>query len=185
MLLLKAPFAKRNSNPRQRLTQDQLLVLVIARQANLSVPNSKETRLMNRSLLLLSILIAGPAFAGDLWELTSSSTGPEGKSVPFSEKQCLPKDAIDPSQMLGILGICTFDSKSGTSSAMSFSLTCKLPGMPSDLGAMKVTGDARLNANSINMRYTITPSNPQNSAGGDFRMSGNMEGRKVGQCNER
>jgi len=68
---------------------------------------------------------------------------------------------------------------------MSFSLTCKLPGMPSDLGAMKVTGDARLNANSINMRYTITPSNPQNSAGGDFRMNGNMEGRKVGQCTER
>jgi hypothetical protein len=140
---------------------------------------------MKNISLFLSALIAFPVFAGDLWEVTSTSVGPDGNPVPFKQKNCFPKDNVDPSQMLGGLGNCAFDQKSGNASAMTFSMTCKTPGMPTELESMRVTGDASLNGNRFDMRYIITVSGKQGSPGGDFKMSGSAEARKVGQCDER
>lgn len=140
---------------------------------------------MKRICLLLSAVIAGPALAGDLWEVVSTSVGPDGKPQPYTQKNCFPKGGMDPSQMLDGLGNCTFDQKSGNASAMTFSMTCKTPGMPVDLESMKVTGDARLTGDNFDMRYTLTVGGNQAMPGGDFKMSGNLEAHKVGQCTER
>jgi hypothetical protein len=134
---------------------------------------------------LLLVFIALPVFAGDLWEVTSTSVGPDGKPASYTQKNCFPKNSVDPSQMLGGLGNCIFDQKSGNVSAMTFSMTCKTSGMPAELASMKVTGDASLNGNRFDMRYIITVSGNQDAPGGDFKMSGNAEARKVGQCDER
>jgi hypothetical protein len=140
---------------------------------------------MKFSFALASLALAGHCCAGELWEVKSTSVGPEGKPVPYTQKSCLPSGgAMDPAQVLGNLGSCVFDRKSGNASAMSFDLTCKTPGMPADLGSMKVAGDARLNGDRFDMNYTVTVGGNKGGAGGDFRMTGSAEGRKIGQCNE-
>lgn len=134
--------------------------------------------------LLLAGIMSFPAFAGDLWEVTSTSVSPDGTSIPYTQSICFPKDSVDPAQMLGGLGNCTFDQKSGNTSAMTFTMTCKTQGMPSDLAAMKVAGDASLSGDRFDMRYVITVGGNQGSEGG-FKMSGKAEARKVGQCDSR
>ena len=135
----------------------------------------------NIRLLMLGIM-SFPVYAADLWEVTSTSAGPDGTPTPYTQNLCFPKDSIDPAQMLGDLGNCTFDQKSGAVSAMTFIMTCKTAGMPPELEGMKVTGDASLSGNRFDMRYVITVSGNQGSAGGDFKMNGNVEAHKVGQC---
>lgn len=139
---------------------------------------------MNKTYILLLSALAAPALAGDLWEINSTSSGPDGSPMTYAEKKCFPKDGMSPSQMLDGLGNCTFDKKSGDAAAMTFSMTCKTPGMPPELSAMKVSGDARLNGDKFDMRYTIALEAKQPSAAGDFKMTGSAEARKVGQCNE-
>ena len=124
------------------------------------------------------IALALPAFAGDLWEITSASLSPDGQTIPLSQTRCLPANAMNPSALLDSMGSCSFDQKSGTATSMTFSMTCKTPGMAADPGAMKVTGDATMSANAFDMRYTITAG----SAG--FKMTGSAQARKVGACSE-
>ena len=57
--------------------------------------------------------------------------------------------------------------------------------MPAELESMKVAGDARLNGDKFDMRYTITVGGNQTLPGNDFKMNGNLEAHKVGQCKER
>lgn len=140
---------------------------------------------MKYSFVFVLLAFAGHCNAGDLWEFKSISLGPEGKPVPYTQNSCLPAGgAMNPAQVLGNLGSCAFDRKTGNASAMSFDLTCKTPGMPADLGSMKVTGDARLNGDRFDMNYTITVGGNQGAAGGGFKMTGSAEGRKIGRCNE-
>jgi hypothetical protein len=134
---------------------------------------------------MLLAFLSSPVCAGDLWEIVSTSTGPDGSPVPNTQTSCLPTNAADPAQMLGGLGNCTFDQKSGNASAMTFVMSCKLPGMPADLNAMKVAGDAKLNSDKFDMRYTITVVGDKNMPSGDFKMVGSLEAHKVGQCSER
>jgi hypothetical protein len=139
---------------------------------------------MKKICFLLAALMTTPTFAGDLWEIVSTSVGPDGNPQSYTEKKCFPKNSVNPAQMLGNLGNCTFDQKSGSASAMTFSMTCKTPGMSSELGSMTVAGDAKLNGERFKMRYTITVGGDQPLPGGDFTMTGNLEARKVGQCSE-
>jgi hypothetical protein len=140
---------------------------------------------MKHSFVLAFLALAGHCQAGDLWEVRSTSLGPEGKPVPYTQTSCFPAGGVmDPAQVLGTLGSCVFDRKNGNASAMSFELTCKTPGMPADLGSMKVVGEARLNGDRFDMNYTFSVGGNQGAAGGDFKMSGSAEGRKIGQCNE-
>lgn len=140
---------------------------------------------MKKICLVLLAVVASPVFAGDLWEVVSTSVGPDGKPTPFTQTSCFPKDGMDPASMLGNMGSCTFDQKSGNASAMNFVMTCRTPGMPAELGSMKVAGDARLGTSTFDMRYTITVGGNQALAGGDFKMTGSATGKKVGQCTER
>jgi hypothetical protein len=142
-------------------------------------------QVMNKISLLLFILLANPAFAGDLWEVNSTSVGPDGSAQPFTQKTCFPTGGADPSKMLEGLGSCTMDQKNGDASAMTFAMTCKIPGMPADLASMKVTGEAKLMGNNFAMRYTISLGGDQKLSGGDFKMNGDLEARKVGSCTER
>jgi len=135
--------------------------------------------------VLLLAFMATPVCAGDLWEIVSTSSGPDGSPISDTQKKCLPEDAADASQMLGELGSCAFDQKDGTASAMTFAMTCRIQGMPADLGSMKVAGDAKLNGDEFDMRYTITVGGNQSAPGGDFKMTGSLEAHKVGQCSER
>lgn len=137
---------------------------------------------MQKALILLLAAMAAPALAGDLWEITSTSTGPDGSPETFTEKKCLPKDGMNPSQALGDLGNCKFDQKSGDAAAITFTMTCKLPGMPDELAAMKVAGDAKLNGDNFDMRYTITVDAKKEAPGADFKMSGSAKAHKTGQC---
>ena len=140
---------------------------------------------MKAILLIASAVISCPAWAGDLWEVVSSSQAPDGSRIPFTEKICFPKDGVDPAKMLGSLGSCSFDQKTGSSAAMSFVMTCRTPGMPANLDSMKVAGDARLQGDRFDMRYSITIGGNQAIPGGDFKMTGSVDARKVGTCNER
>ena len=140
---------------------------------------------MKKICLLLLILMVGPAVAGDLWKIVSTSFGLDGKPLPYTQQNCFPKDAVDPSQILGGLGSCTFDQKSGSASSMTFALTCRTPGMPAEVGSMKVTGDARLNGDSFDMRYAMTVGGNQTLPDGNFRMSGSVQAHKIGHCSER
>jgi hypothetical protein len=144
---------------------------------------SKESFLKKICLLLLAILPAS-AMAGDLWEIVSTSVGPDGSAQPYTQKICFSNGGMDPSQMLGGLGSCTFDQKNGNVSAMTFSMTCKTLGMPAGMESMKVAGDARLNGDRFDMRYTIALGGNQAFPGGDFTMAGSLEAHKVGQCSE-
>ncbi len=136
---------------------------------------------MNKTCFLLLAAIAAPAMAGDLWEISSTSAGPDGAPLTYTDKKCLPKDGMNASQLLDGMGACTFDQKSGDATAMTFSMTCQMPGMPAELASMKVAGDAKLSGDTFDMRYTVTPG-ASRSPGGDFRMTGNATARRVGQC---
>ena len=140
---------------------------------------------MKKTACLLSALITFPALAGDLWEVTSTSVGPDGKPMGYTQKHCFPKDGMDPSLLLSKLGSCTFDQENGDVSAMTFSMTCKTPGMPAELEPVKVSGEARLNGDRFDMRYAIAVGGNRGLPGGDFKMRGNAEARKIGQCDER
>lgn len=137
---------------------------------------------MRRIAVLLLTLMAAPVYAGDLWEVVSTSTGPDGSPLSATQTKCLPKDAVDATKMLDELGSCTVDQKNGNASAMTFAMTCKIQGMPADMGSFNVAGDAKLNGNKFDMRYTITVGG--NQRGADFKMTGNLEAHKVGQCSE-
>jgi hypothetical protein len=140
---------------------------------------------MNKMLFLLLVIIAYPVFAGDLWEINSTSIGPDGTPQPYTQKSCFPKDSLDPSKVLEGIGNCIFDQKSGNPSAMTFIMTCKTTGMPADLASMKVSGDARLNGDKFDMRYTIAAEGTQALPGSNFKMNGSAEAHKIGQCDER
>jgi hypothetical protein len=140
---------------------------------------------MKQMCMLVAGLIAFPAYAADLWEVTSTSVGPDGTPMPYTQQQCFPEGGIDPAQILGGIGDCTFDQKNGNASAMTFTLTCKTAGMPAELASMKVAGDASLSGNSFNMNYVITISAAPGATGGDFKMSGKAQARKIGQCDAR
>ncbi len=128
--------------------------------------------------------MAAPALAGDLWEITSTTYGPDGTPITTTDKKCLPKDGMDPSQIMGNMQGCTFDRKSGDATAMTFSMTCKMQGMPPELSAMQVTGDARLDGDIFTMHYTIMAVTAQNAPGSRFTMNGKAEAHKAGQCVE-
>jgi hypothetical protein len=153
-------------------------------QSDIFIRSKKKGLVMKKICFLLATLMTAPALAGDLWEIVSTSVGPDGNPQPFTERRCLPKDGLDPSRMLGDLGSCAFDKKIGSASAMTFSMTCKIPGMSSELGSMTVAGDARLNGDRFKMRYTITVGGDQSLPGGNFSMTGNLEARKIGQCSD-
>ncbi len=143
-------------------------------------PNQTASRLIP----CLGLLLASSwVHAGDLWEITSSSMGPDGKPMPYTTTQCLPSNAMDPATALGGMGSCTFDQKSGTASAVTFAMTCKTPGMPADLGSMRVTGDASLSGNNFDMHYVITTGPQATGPGSDFKMSGTAHAVKKGPCN--
>lgn len=131
--------------------------------------------------VLLLAFMATPVCAGDLWEIASTSIGPDGSPISDTQRKCLPEDAADATRMLDELGSCTFDHKDGN----AFAMTCRIQGMPAELGAMKVAGDARLNGDEFDMRYAITVGDNPSARGGDFRMTGSLEAHKVGQCSER
>lgn len=134
----------------------------------------------------LALAMCAPVFAGDLWEITSSSVAPDGSTIPFTQKQCVPNNGMDPSAMLAGLGTCTMNQKSGNASAMTFAMTCKTPGMPAGLDGMKVTGDAKMSGDRFDMRYAISlVGAATQQAGGDFKMNGSAQARKVGSCTER
>lgn len=137
---------------------------------------------MKNIYFLLIAAISFPVYAGDLWEINSTSAGPDGNPLAYTEKKCFPKDGMNPAQMLTDLGNCTFNQKSGDASALTFSMTCKMQGMPAEMESMKVNGDARLNGDKFNMRYTITMVGGKAAPGADFKMTGKAEARKVGQC---
>lgn len=135
------------------------------------------------ALAMAAFSTAATAATGDLWEFTSSSSDPDGKAIPHAERKCLPVDGVDPSKLLENMGSCTYDHKSGHVSDLKFAMTCRAPGVPASLGAMKVVGDAKLNGARFDMRYTITVGGDSSQPGDDFKMTGNLEGRKVGSCN--
>ncbi len=137
---------------------------------------------MQKIIFLVLSITVYPVFAGDLWEINSTSVGPDGKSQPYSQKSCFPKDGMDPSKVLGNMGDCTFDQKNGNATAMTFIMTCKTPGMPAGLDSMKVSGDANLNGDVFDMRYTMAVGANQALPGGDFKMSGNLTAHKIGPC---
>lgn len=140
---------------------------------------------MQRICCLLLTLIAGPVFAGELWDVVSTSQGPDGSPHPYSQKICFPKGNVDPAQMLGGAESCAFDQKSGDATAMKFIMTCKVQGMPAELASIKVAGDARLNGDNFDMRYVITmASNEIGPGAGNFGMNGNLQARRIGQCDE-
>ena len=128
-------------------------------------------------------IMSFPVFAGDLWEVTSTSSGSDGTPIPYTQSICFPDGIVDPAQILNGIGNCTFGQKNGNTSAMTFTMTCKSTGMPDELA--NVTGDASLNGNQFNMNYVITMTANQGSAGGDFKMSGKASAHKVGQCEAR
>jgi len=132
---------------------------------------------MKTLCLLLSAFFAAHAYAGDFWEVASTSVGLDGKSLPYSQQICLPNGDVDPSQLLGGGANCAFDQKSGNASAMAFSMNCEVPGMPAELGSIKVTGDAKLSGDRFDMRYNM-------SVGESYNMTSSMEGHKIGQCSE-
>ena len=139
---------------------------------------------MKKACFLLLAAIAAPALAGDTWEITSTTTGPDGAPISLTEKKCLPKDGMNPSKALDNMGSCVFDSKSGDEKAMNFSLTCKMQGMPPELQAMKITGNARLDGDKFSMNYTVTAVTSPDSPGANFTMNGKAEAHKTGQCRE-
>ncbi len=130
-------------------------------------------------------ILSFPVLAGDLWEVTSTSVSPDGTSDPATQSICFANGMLDPAQVLGGLGNCTFEHKSGTLSAMTFSMTCRTPGMPQDLLAMNVTGDASLNGNNFNMHYVITLKSTQHATEENFKMNGSAQAKKTGTCNAR
>ncbi len=145
---------------------------------------------MRTIVRVLLAALAAPAIAGDLWEITSTTAGPDGNPLPYTDKKCLPKDGMNAAQMLDGMGDCKFDEKSGDAAAMTFSMTCRLPGVPAGLPSMKVSGDARLAGDKFDMRYVVTPGGGQSpgkgqAAGDDFSMSGSAAARKIGSCDER
>ena len=137
---------------------------------------------MQKACFLFLAALAAPALAGDLWEITSTTYGPDGAPLTATEKKCLPKGGMNPSQVLGNMGGCTFDHKSGDATAMTFSMTCKMQGMPAELSAMKVTGDARLDGDLFSMHYTIAAVTAQDTPGSKFTMRGKAEAHKAGSC---
>ena len=139
---------------------------------------------MRRIAVLLLAFMAAPVYAGDLWEIVSTSVGPDGSPVSDTHRKCLPKDAIDATKMLDDLGNCTFDQKNGNASAITFAMTCRIPGMPANMGSFKVAGDAKLSGDRFDMRYAITLGGDQSMPGADMRLSGRMDAHKVGQCSE-
>ncbi len=140
---------------------------------------------MKSIAFVLLVVMSIPARAGELWEIESTSTGPDGTPITHSQRNCFPNGSVDPATIMGEMGSCTFDQKNGDASALTFALTCTVPGMPAGTGAMKVSGDAQLNGDEFNMRYTITPGGSPSAAGGDFKMSGSAKARKIGACSER
>jgi Protein of unknown function (DUF3617) len=137
------------------------------------------------TVFLLLAFMAAPVYAGDLWEIVSTVVGPDGSPVSDTQTKCLPKDSVDASKMLDQLGGCTFDQRSGNASAMTFAMTCRIQGMPANLGSFKVAGDAKLNGDKFDMRYTITLGGDPSLGGADFKMAGTMNAHNVGQCSER
>jgi hypothetical protein len=133
---------------------------------------------------LMVFITSSTAFAGDLWEVSSTSFSLDGTSAPYTQRSCFPKDGLDLAKILGGLGNCTIVQKSGNSSAMTFSMTCKTQGIPAELASMNVTGDSSLNGSSFNMHYVITVNFAQGAKVGDFKMSGTAEAHKLGQCDE-
>jgi len=139
---------------------------------------------MKKIFFLLLGAFSAHALAADLWEITSTTQGPDGAPITYTEKKCLPKDGMNPSQALNNMGDCVFDQKNGNATAVNFSMTCKMPGMPAELSAMKVAGDAKLDGDSFTMHYTITAVTRSDSPGANFSMKGTAEARKTGQCKE-
>jgi hypothetical protein len=140
---------------------------------------------MRRIAVLLLAFMSAPVYAGDLWEIVSTTAGPDGSPMSDTQRKCLPKDGADATRMLGDLGNCTFDQKDGNASAMTFAMTCRIQGMPANMGSFKVAGDAKLNSDKFDMRYTLTLGGDPAIPGADLKMSGRMDAHKVGQCNER
>ncbi|WP_297571954.1 DUF3617 family protein [uncultured Deefgea sp.] len=142
----------------------------------------------NNALLILSLCIGvtcAPALSGELWEITSSSIGPDGVAMPLTQKQCLPNNGMNPSAVLAGMGQCVFDQKNGNASAMAFTMTCKTPNMPQGLDAMKIVGDAKMSADRFDLRYTIAiAGSAVQQSGGDFKMSGSAQAKKLGKCTE-
>lgn len=140
---------------------------------------------MRRTAVLLLAFMTAPVYAGDLWEIVSTAVGPDGSPLSDTQRKCLPKDAADATKMLDELGSCTFDQKNGNAAAMTFAMTCRIQGMPANMGSFKVAGDAKLNGDKFEMRYTVTLGGDQPTPGADLKLTGSMNAHKVGQCSER
>ena len=144
------------------------------------------TGLVMRSMsLFLVCILSFHVFAGDLWEITSTSIAPDGTPIPYTQNLCFPQNSIDPAEILDGLGTCTFDQKNGTPTAMTFIMTCKTAGMPAEVGAIKVTGDANLGGNKFTMNYVISIGENQSASGDNFKMNGKAEASKLGHCDDR
>jgi hypothetical protein len=65
---------------------------------------------------------------------------------------------------------------------MTFALTCKTAGMPAELAAIKINGEASLSDNKFSMNYVITVNANPSAPGDAFKMDGKTEAIKVGQC---
>jgi len=135
--------------------------------------------------LLIASFIVLPVFAGELWEITSTSIAPNGTPISFTQNHCFPNEGINPAEILEGLGNCTFDQKNGTPSTMTFIMTCKTAGMPAEVAAIKVIGDANLSGNKFIMNYVISVGDDPSVSGGNFKMNGKAEANKSGHCDSR
>ena len=140
---------------------------------------------MKSFLPLLCAVLGAPALAGDLWELTSTSTSPGVPAQTHSETQCLPADGMDPARLMPEMELCKYLQKSGTTAALRFVLDCQLPGMPAEIASIRVSGDAHLVGSHFDMRYDIRMTDASGAAASDFSMSGSLDGRKAGTCSSR
>ena len=139
---------------------------------------------MRAMIGLLTVVATAAACAGERWEINATALGPDGTPQRYTEQRCLPKGGMDPAHVLGGSGACVFDQKSGTAAALRFVLSCTAPGLPPELAAMKVAGDAHLDGDHFDMHYTVTVADSATLPGADFSLSGSAEARRIGPCEE-
>ena len=138
--------------------------------------------LLCRVLCLLLAATATLARADDLWQIDSSTSTPGGPALTHRDTQCLPGEGMDPARVVPAMENCRFLQKSGTAAALRFVLECRLAGMPPELGAIHVAGDARLSGDHFDMRYAIDMGAGGATPGSDLTMSGALTAQRLGSC---
>ena len=108
---------------------------------------------MKRIALFLLVFGTSSVYAGELWEIVSTSAGPDGTPISNTQTKCLPRNSVDATHMMDELGNCKFDRKSGNDAAMTFAMTCKIQGMPA--GAEFDESGGRCAAEWRQIRYAL------------------------------